>query len=161
MPEAGWYDDPEHPTQLRYWDGTRWTEERRASDVPPPPPFAPPFAEATAWTSAAPPRTFGEAVQVCLRKYVDFQGRASRSEYWYFFLFTVLAGLVAAAFSVRLENAVNVLLFLPTMSAGARRLHDIGRSGWSLLWWLIPILGWIIIIARLARAGDPGPNAYG
>lgn len=179
MPEAGWYDDPEDATKLRYWDGTAWTDERRARDVPPPPPGfgfgeggAGAAAGAAGWAGAgagaaavvgwpAPPRSFQEAIEVCLRKYVDFKGRASRSEYWYFILFTAILGAVAAAFSESLELAVNIAVFLPSISAGTRRLHDIGRSGLNQLWFLLPIIGWIIIIVRLARAGDPGPNAYG
>lgn len=179
MPEAGWYDDPEDAAQLRYWDGSAWTAQRRPRDLPPPPPpLTPPAVPnvplGTAASIAAagvagagpagwpaPSRTFPEAVQVSLSKYVDFTGRAARSEYWYFFLFTVLVGAVASALSVQLENAVSLALFLPTIAAGSRRLHDIGRSGWNQLWWLLPFIGWIIIIVRLTRAGDPGPNAYG
>ena len=181
MPEAGWYDDPEDAARLRYWDGTAWTDERRARDVPPPPPpgagggpsMPPPpgvgaeggvggvGAGAAVGVWPAPPRSFPEAIEVCLRKYVDFKGRASRSEYWYFILFTAILGAVAAAFSESLELAVNIAVFLPSISAGTRRLHDIGRSGLNQLWFLLPIIGWIIIIVRLARAGDPGPNAYG
>ena len=173
MPQAGWYDDPEDATALRYWDGTAWTAERRPREVPPPPPgpISPPPPGAaydiggaggevlTSWP--APPRSFPDAIQVCLRKYVDFKGRASRSEYWYFALFTAIVGAVAGAFSDALVDALNLLFFLPTISAGSRRLHDIGRSGWSQLWFLLPIIGWIIIIVRLTRPGDPGPNAYG
>jgi iron complex transport system permease protein len=74
---------------------------------------------------------------------------------------TALAGAVASAISAQLETAVSIALFLPTVAVGARRLHDIGRSGWNQLWWILPIIGWIIIIVRLTRVGDPGPNAYG
>lgn len=182
MPQAGWYDDPEDGSRLRYWNGTAWTDERRPREVPPPPPgpsgpSTPPppgagydvggvggaggagGAVLTSWP--APPRTFADAIRVCFQKYVDFNGRGSRSEYWYFFLFTVILGAVAGAFSAELETAVNFAVLLPTLSAGARRLHDIGRSGWNQLWFFLPIIGWIIIIVRLARAGDPEPNAYG
>ena len=187
MPQAGWYDDPEDATRLRYWDGSAWTDERRPREVPPPPPgpSTPPPPGAAYGSSAvggpgygvggasgsgggevltswpAPPRSFPEAIEVCLRKYVDFKGRASRSEYWYFALFTAIVGAVAGAFSDALVDALNLLFLLPTLSAGARRLHDIGRSGWNQLWFLLPIIGWIIIIVRLVRVGDPGPNAYG
>jgi uncharacterized membrane protein YhaH (DUF805 family) len=175
MPEAGWYDDPEHPEQLRYWDGSRWTDQRQARDVPPPPP--PPFAAETpsaAWTGetggtwgtpgagtggsvltgAAPPRTFVEAIKVCLTKYVDGKGRASRSEYWYFALFTFLIGLVTGGVG-------DILLLLPSITVSVRRLHDIGKSAWALLWVLLPVIGWIVLIVYAVRPGEPHMNQFG
>ena len=174
MPAAGGDADPGGATERRYGGGSAWTDERRARDGAPPPPgygsgeggAGAAAAGAAAGAAAvvgwpAPPRSFPEAIEVCLRKYVDFKGRASRSEYWYFILFTSILGAVAAAISESVEFAVNLAVFLPTIAAGTRRLHDIGRSGLNQLWFLLPIIGWIIIIVRLARVGDSGPNAYG
>lgn len=84
---------------------------------------------------------FGDAVKTCLRKYFTFSGRARRSEYWWFYLFTVIVAVVAAIIDgtiVGWENAdegpvgtlTSLALFIPTLSAGWRRLHDTGRSGW-------------------------------
>lgn len=125
--------------------------------------------------------TFAEAVQTCLRKYVDFGGRARRSEYWWWALFVFLVDLVvnalggfqpilivlgrgqsgeSAVWSV-LAAVVTLVLLPPGLAVFVRRLHDTGRSGW---WWLIvlvPIVGMIILIVFLVRQGSPGSNQYG
>ncbi len=103
---------------------------------------------------AAPPRTFVEAIKVCLTKYIDAKGRASRSEYWYFALFTFLLGIVTGGVS-------EIFVLLPSLTVAVRRLHDIGRSGWALLWILVPIVGWILLIVYAVRPGEPVVNAYG
>ena len=78
--------------------------------------------------------TFGESVSTCFRKYVDFNGRASCSEYWWFFLFCVLVDLGAymltKTFGTRLFVVLPLLaLWLPLLAAAVRRLHDAGMSG--------------------------------
>ena len=91
----------------------------------------------------SPGRDFGAAVSTCLNKYVGFSGRASRSEYWYFVLFAVLANMVASLIDSILFGTVYYTadygpvsslvwlgLLLPSMAVGWRRLHDINRSGW-------------------------------
>jgi uncharacterized membrane protein YhaH (DUF805 family) len=168
MPEAGWYDDPDDSTQLRWWDGDRWSDRRQPraprEETPPPPP--PPSGVGSGWedtpgatfatvgTGAAPPRTFVEAIKVCLAKYVDGKGRASRSEYWYFALFSfvvdVATGGVAAIF-----------LLLPSITVSVRRLHDIGKSAWALLWIFLPFIGWAVLLYYAVKPGEPAPNAWG
>ena len=105
---------------------------------------------------------FKQAVIRCVRdKYVDFNGRASRSEYWWFFLACVA---VAVVFSIlRLEmigGLINLALLLPSLAVGARRLHDIGKSGWLQLVWLIPFIGWAIMIYWLVQPSTTA-NVYG
>ncbi|MBU3668742.1 MAG: DUF805 domain-containing protein [Candidatus Taylorbacteria bacterium] len=108
----------------------------------------------------------------CLKKYAVFEGRARRAEYWYFVLFSTLISIVIGLLESvdpvsqefgtgTLGFAYNLLILLPSLAAGARRLHDINKSGWFLLIGIIPILGWILIIVWLARKGDAGPNDYG
>ena len=80
---------------------------------------------------------FVQAVQSCIGKYVTFSGRASRSEFWYFYLFYVLV-LIGAYIVGRFSPLVllliaNFVLLLPFYAAGCRRLHDTGRSGWWIL----------------------------
>ncbi|PJE28732.1 Protein of unknown function [Pseudooceanicola antarcticus] len=85
--------------------------------------------------------SFSDAVRACFRKYVTFSGRASRPEYWYFILFGFLGGLVLGAISDALSSLFSLALFLPTLSAGWRRMHDTGRSGLYLLYPIIAVLG--------------------
>lgn len=94
---------------------------------------------------------FEEAVKTCLTKYVDFSGRASRPEYWWFFLFLVLVSLVLSYFSEILSGVFSLAMLLPSLAAGVRRLHDTERSGWWLLIVLVPFVGWIIAIILLAQ----------
>jgi uncharacterized membrane protein YhaH (DUF805 family) len=122
--------------------------------------------------------SFQDAIRTCLRKYVDFTGRARRSEYWFFFLFTAIAGLVGAIldaiFGLRsgvysgtgpIEGLIHLALLLPSLAVGARRLHDTGRSGWWLLIGLIPVVGWIILLVFFVQDSEPdnkyGPNPKG
>ena len=95
-------------------------------------------------------------------KYVDFNGRASRPEYWWFYLFTVLLswGSLIVDQSGIVYGIVNLALLLPALSAAARRLHDTNRSGW---WMLIAftIIGLIPLIIWLASKGNDQANEYG
>jgi len=80
----------------------------------------------------------GQAISNCLSHYATFSGRASRSEFWWFFLFQVLVSVAASMLSEKLTGLVSLALLLPALAVGARRLHDIGKSGW---WQLLMILG--------------------
>ena len=118
--------------------------------------------------------TLGYYVQG-FQRYADFEGRASRAEFWWFNLvlygiqiaITVL-GAVLGMFSSALETVSTVMLwvhglglFLPQLAVTARRLHDTGRSGWLMLLLLVPILGWIPLLIFLLQPSDAGPNQYG
>lgn len=110
--------------------------------------------------------SFGESVTTCLRKYVDFKGRASRAEYWWFLLFAVLVYFAGGMIGLALRTPALLLLvlvcvFLPLLSAAVRRLHDTGRPGWWYLIVLIPYVGGIVLIVLLALPGNAGPNEYG
>ncbi len=113
----------------------------------------------------APARGFSEAIRVCLGKYIAFSGRASRSEYWYFFLFTVLAGLVAAVLDAGLfgtgwedefsplNTLTNLALLLPMLAVGWRRLHDINRSGWWIGGFWLALMGGGFLIGLMGATG--------
>ena len=91
----------------------------------------------------------------CLQHYADFNGRARRSEYWYFALFNLIISFVIGfTFGV-------IAVFIPGLAVSVRRLHDIGRSGWWLLLSLIPLVGSIILIIWCCFDSQPGANQYG
>jgi len=98
--------------------------------------------------------TFTESISTCFKKYADFNGCARRSEFWWFILFLVVVGIVLQ-FSFMLSTIFSIGTLVPSLAAGARRLHDTNRSGWWQLLWLIPVVGWIVLIVFLAQEGTP------
>ena len=144
-------DEDPHPRQRRepdksweplWWDGGRWRQRRLQSK------------DSTAAKGAAPSRTFFEAVKVCLTKYLDGSGRASRSEFWYFYLFCMITVIAPSS------EIFTILLLPPMVTVGWRRLHDVGEPAWSE-WMIIPILGQYLTLRLLVKPGDPEPNAWG
>jgi uncharacterized membrane protein YhaH (DUF805 family) len=110
--------------------------------------------------------SFAESIRTCLTKYVDFKGRASRSEYWWFVLFIFLAyvgiGVVASvAKAPALILVVPFVLLLPQLAVGVRRLHDTGKSGWWYLICLVPYVGGIVVLVLLAQGSQAIANQYG
>ena len=108
--------------------------------------------------------TFGESVSTCLKKYFVFQGRASRSEYWWFQLIVSPSYFI----STILENEISyfflgITLFtlIPAISAGVRRLHDTNRSGFFLLISFIPFIGGLVLLFFLIPEGTKGKNRFG
>lgn len=97
--------------------------------------------------------TFQESIRVCFTKYADFNGTASRSEYWWFVLFLVLGGAVASVLAHSYSTIFFLVTLLPLLAAGARRLHDAGRSGWFQLFGLVPVAGIIVLSVFLAQEG--------
>ena len=113
--------------------------------------------------------TFGSSISVCFSKYADFEGRASRSEYWWFYLFCILfetgggilGAMVGGAGGFILLYGIAVLIIsVPYLAVGARRLHDIGKSGWNLLWTLT-VIGTIPLVVWLCTEGTKASNEYG
>lgn len=115
---------------------------------------------------------FMDAVRTCLSKFIDINGRARRSEYWWFFLFNVLVQIVATVFDSALgmggPQSVGLLaplaslaLLLPAITASVRRLHDRDMSGWWMLIVFFPILGFIALIVIFVMKGTEGENRFG
>ena len=83
-----------------------------------------------------PMMTFPNAVKTCLRKYGDFSGRATRAEYWWWVLAVVIGSSIFTAVFAPLATIFSLAIFLPELAVTARRLHDIGKSGWWQLAWV-------------------------
>ncbi|MDP3412218.1 MAG: DUF805 domain-containing protein [Polaromonas sp.] len=95
----------------------------------------------------------GQAISTCFSKYATFSGRASRPEFWWFFLFQVLVSIAASMFGDVINGLVGLALLLPALAVGARRLHDIGKSGW---WQLImlTVIGFLVLIYWWVQPGN-------
>lgn len=119
--------------------------------------------------------SFGEAIAQCFSKYATFSGRARRSEYWYFALFSggiSLLWSVLAAVMISVDVVFGTIfyvfyvlytlaLFLPSLAVMVRRLHDVGKSGGNVFWSFLPIIGTIILLVLFVRDSDPHDNEYG
>jgi uncharacterized membrane protein YhaH (DUF805 family) len=120
--------------------------------------------------------TFTQSITTCFSKYATFSGRASRSEFWWFYLFSLLlqwgATIVGAILFIGgsgsdmaigadlLGGIVSLVLLMPSLTVSARRLHDIGRSGWWLLI-AFTIIGIFVLLYWLSKAGETFENNYG
>lgn len=105
--------------------------------------------------------TFQESIKACFNKYADFNGRATRSEFWWFFLFVFLVAMAASIISPMLSMLFSLAVLLPSVTVGARRLHDTGRSGWWQLIGLIPLIGLIVLVVFMAQEGRAEASAPG
>lgn len=90
--------------------------------------------------------TFVESVQTCFKKYAEFNGRASTPEYWWWVLFIVLASVAGQMVGDVVGGLVSLATLLPSIGVTTRRLHDIDKSGWWQLIYIIPLLGWAVMI---------------
>ena len=108
-----------------------------------------------------------------LKKYAVFSGRARRKEYWMFILFYLLTAIVLGiidkiigTYSVErgmglLQMIYYLAVLLPSLAVMARRLHDTGKSGLWILFFLIPIIGWIVWLIFMVQDSQDGDNEYG
>ena len=107
--------------------------------------------------------TFGQSISVCFSKYANFDDRAAKSEYWWFYLFGVLINFIGTIFGdagTILTGLVALVMIVPSIAVGARRLHDTGKSGWHQLW-VITIIGIIPLIIWLCTEGSKEANKFG
>ena len=118
--------------------------------------------------------TFSEAFPMVMKKYATFSGRASRPEFWYFwltcflvnFIFNVIVQLVgpesaASNIVAIVQGLFGLAIIIPHIAVVVRRLHDTNRTGWWFLIVFIPLIGAIILLLWLASAPTPGTNMYG
>lgn len=110
---------------------------------------------------------FGEAISLYFRNFINFNGRSTRSEYWFAMLFLFVVSLCANVIdSLLLGDAgilpvlINIAFFLPSLGLNIRRLHDSGKSAWYLLLGIIPFAGWIIMLVFYCQP-SVGQNKWG
>ncbi|NWG24234.1 MAG: DUF805 domain-containing protein [Pseudorhodoplanes sp.] len=112
---------------------------------------------------------FQDAVKSGFKNYINFTGRAARSEFWYWVLFSVIGGILFASADAvvfpendqsPLASIFHLALLLPSLAIGARRLHDIDRTGW---WQLLEltIVGIFVLIYWWVQPSQPGANRFG
>jgi uncharacterized membrane protein YhaH (DUF805 family) len=102
---------------------------------------------------------FIASIKTCFSKYADFNGRATRSEYWWFALFFTIVLTVGAVVDEYGMVVALLVLLIPITSVTTRRLHDTGRSGWMQLLNLIP-LGNFYVLYLLIKPSDAGSNRF-
>ena len=114
--------------------------------------------------------SFPDAVRHALSHWSDFRGRARRSEFWWFVLFSFLAGLAAGLVDLAIfgsegiqavSSLVSLALLVPFLAVAVRRLHDTDRTGWWLLVSFVPIVGTLVLLWFYATRGQDGPNRFG
>ena len=102
----------------------------------------------------------------------NFKGRANRPEFWYFTLFSIIISFIFILIDTQvlgtsmsetgLIGGIYALIsIIPSLSVTIRRLHDVNKSGWNLLWIFLPIIGAIYLIYLEIKKGNDGPNNYG
>ncbi len=117
--------------------------------------------------------SFSEAISSGFKNYAVFSGRATRSAFWWFYLFTIIVGIAISVIEGAMGSSgiagglgiISIIwalgVFLPTLGLVIRRLHDADHSGW---WWLIglvPLVGVIVLIVFWATPGTQGDNRFG
>ena len=103
--------------------------------------------------------TFGQSIATCFSKYATFSGRASRSEYWWFYLFIVIVSIIAQIIDYLIGHQIfnliiSLAFLLPNLAVSVRRIHDSGHNGW---WILCPIYN----IVLMFLPSNPSENKYG
>lgn len=116
---------------------------------------------------------FRIAIIKCFMLYTIFSGRAKRAEFWWFFLFCMIVGLMGSVIDAALgldaaiggngvfTTLIQLATFLPSIAVGSRRLHDTNRSGWWQLLWIVVFIGWIPLIIWLASTSKNENNRFG
>lgn len=119
---------------------------------------------------------FPQAIGSGFRNFVNFSGRSSRSEFWFWTLFSwILTGGWASSLAEGAGSSlftygdgpstvislISLALLLPTLAVTVRRLHDTGKSPLFLLWALVPVVGWFVMLMAMIKPGTPGDNQFG
>ena len=104
------------------------------------------------------------AKMIVTQKYFCFEGRAGRKEFWMWvlaaFIVSFVLGVIPKVGNI-LSGLFSLAILLPSLGVTARRLHDLGKSGWMQLLCLIPVVGGLIVLILCIPEGDKESNAYG
>ena len=115
---------------------------------------------------------FQQSIEACFNKYATFSGRASRSEYWFFILFSVLGALVTLIIDIQIlgysieseytpmNSIFSLILIIPSIAVACRRLHDVNKSGWWLLLYFT-LIGILVILYWNIKKGNEDENRFG
>jgi len=168
-------DVPRQQAPRHERDDRRDPYQPQASYAPYPQGTDPGYPSGTGFSSGAAARTylnggpagFGAAVSQGLKHLLTFRGRASRSAFWWFILFTIIVQVVLEMVVFRsshgyrsADRALAAVATLITLALTVRRLHDSNRTGW---WWLIgwvPVVGWLVLLVFTLLPGTRGPNRF-
>ena len=107
---------------------------------------------------------FSESVSTCIKKYFVFEGRASRSEYWWFQLIVSPSYLISEVVESEISYfflGITLFTLIPAISAGVRRLHDTNKSGFFILISFIPFIGGLVLLFFFITEGTKGKNRFG
>ena len=114
-----------------------------------------------------------QSVKVCFKKCITFKGRASRSEMWWFFTFYMIVNLIVYSCLPLISNPIIVLILsvgslvfslvvlLAWVAVGIRRLHDLDRSGHWYWFYLLPVVGHVLLFVWFCTKGTEGANRFG
>ena len=111
---------------------------------------------------------FGKSISYCFSNYFNFNGRGQRSEFWWFYLFAWMLSLGGSVLDFTTTGygygvfyyITAIATFIPAIAAGARRLHDVNKSGWWLLI-TFTVIGLIPLIYWACKKGDESENRFG
>jgi len=97
---------------------------------------------------------FQTAIRSGFQNYANFKGRASRAEYWWWALFTVILSVLLSSINSSFGDLGSLVTLLPSIAVAIRRVHDVGRAGWFIL---VPFYYLYLVLRR----GDAGENQFG
>ena len=108
------------------------------------------------------PVSFIDAVKLFFTRYAEFGGRSRRSEFWWAMLFTGIVGTILGYVIPDFSWIWSLAILIPSLAIEFRRLHDVGKSGWWILWNLLPLIGQIILLVQFCKDSTEdnqwGPN---
>lgn len=104
---------------------------------------------------------FIDAYTNVLKAFGDFKSRTGRTEFWVFTIINIIISMVIGYLSNSLSMVYSLIVLVPGLAVGVRRLHDVGKSGVNFLWVFLPVIGWIYLIILFIKESQPVQNKWG